>query len=306
MKAKALGFLVLGEQEINPVTSSDKDSKTFADNGRGVSGLFRAVSVFRHRMTLHPSGVGPTLLHDELEFKAGVLTPLLWVSFAVFWWWRHRKLRLLAPTWHSHTTAQWESRYASKQMWSGQPNSTLQTLGDTTTRGSALDVGAGEGADALWLAEHGWDVTALDASPSALMRGEKERASRVRADGKPRLIRWIASDVVTDDFPHAPRGYDLVVSHFLHMPQADRLIVWKKMIKSVAPGGTLLIVGHSASDLKVGVRRPPEELMFAGSEIRALIPSSWSKVSARSVSRLVTGPEGTDVAVSDVVFLATR
>lgn len=306
VKAKALGFLVLGEQEINPVTSVEGDTKTFADNGRGISGLFRAVSVFQHRMTLRPSGVGPTLLHDELTFKAGPLTPVLWVSFAVFWWWRHRELRRLAPTWHSHTTAQWESRYESKQMWSGKPNPTLQAVLDKGASGAALEVGAGEGADALWLAEQGWDVTALDASPTALVRGEKERASRVRVDGKARLIRWVASDAVADDFPHAPRGFDLVVSHFLHMPKADRVIVWKKMIKAVAPGGRLLIVGHSASDLKAGVRRPPEELMFDGSEIRSLIPSSWSKVSSRTVSRTVTGPDGTDITVSDVVFLATR
>ena len=305
VKAKAFFFFPLGTQEINPVTSSEADAKTFADNGRGLSGLLGAVTTFRHQMTLRPSGVGPTLLVDQLEFKAGILTPLLWVSFSAFWWWRHRKLRALAPTWHSHTTAQWEERYRSKALWSGNVNPTLIDSVAGLTPGSALEVGAGEGADALWLASQGWDVTALDASPGALVRAEKERSRLVKSDGKPRLVRFVASDAVTDDFPHNPRGFDLVVAHFLHMPESDRLIVWKKMIKAVAPGGTLLIVGHSASDAKSGVRRPPAELMFEGSEIRTLIPSSWSKVSVTTRQRTTTA-SGEDKTVADVIVRATR
>lgn len=305
VKAKAFGFFPLGVQEINPLTVTDHDERTFMDNGKGLSGLLGAVTTFRHTMTLRPSGVGPTLLEDELEFQAGLLTPLLWLSFSAFWWWRHQKLRNLAPTWHSHTTAQWEERYRGKAVWSGKPNSTLVESVQGLTPGAALDVGTGEGADALWLASQGWTVTAVDASPSALMRAEKEREKISRADGLTRLIRWVASDAVTDDFPYNPQGFDLVVAHFLHMPKPDRLIVWKKMIKSVAPGGTLLVVGHRASDAKTGVRRPPAELMFEGSELRTLIPSSWSKVSVTSRERTITSGDA-EHTVSDVVVRATR
>ena len=306
VRAYALGLIPLGTQEINPDTESGPDHKTFRDNGKGLSGALGLVSLFRHTMTLRPSGTGPTLLHDQLEFRAGVLTPLLWISFRIFWGWRHFRIRRLAPSWHSATTEAWESRYRQKPVWSGEVNTTLPPIVQGLTPGHALEVGCGEGADALWLAERGWDVTALDASPSALMRGEDERRSRVRADGTPRLIRWVAQDCVIDDLPARQGGFDLVTAHFLHMPRGDRGIVWQKLVDRVAPGGTLIVVGHSPSDASRGVRRPPAEMTFDAKELRALIPSSWSSVNVSTIRRTQQTPEGSTVDVADIVLVATR
>lgn len=305
VRVKALGLVSLGTQEINPATRSEGMSRTFMDNGRGLTGMLAQVTRFRHTMTLRPSGVGPTILEDELDFEAGWLTPFMGLGFRLFWWWRHRKMKRLAPGWHNETTRMWDARY-STAMWSGRVNETLSATLASRTPGTALDVGCGEGADALWLAEQGFEVTAVDASPRALARGERERASRVREDGRPRAIRWIASDVLEDSLPTPPDHYDLVSAHFVHIPSADRQVLWQKLVDAVAPGGMLLIVGHSLEDLDAGLRRPPAELMFSEQELMSALPSSWTRREVSLYERKQTTPEGTTVVARDIVALAIR
>lgn len=303
VEARAFGFLPLGQQEINPISTETRTSKTFTDKGRGLSGPLGMVTTFHHQMTLEPSGTGHTLLRDELEFDAGWANPLLWVSFRFFWWWRHRRMLALAPSWLNPIAAQWDKRYRDK-LWSGTVNPTLVSAIENLPPGRALDVGAGEGADALWLAEKGCDVTAVDASPLALQRGEAQRVALVATDKKPRRVRWIAEDVLNEPLPEGP--YDLVTAHFLHLPAPERKKLWKKLLLAVAPGGSLLIVGHALSDVATGVGRPPAELMFSEKELRSLIPQSWSKVTVSNIQREQPGPEGTPIGVTDIVLFATR
>jgi SAM-dependent methyltransferase len=305
VRVKALGVLSLGTQEINPVTGSEGMARTFCDNGRGLTGALAQVTRFRHTMTLRPSGVGPTILEDELDFDAGVLTPFMGLGFRVFWWWRHRMMKRLAPGWQGETTRMWESRYGSA-MWSGRVNETLSTALASIQPGTALDVGCGEGADALWLAEHGFEVTAVDASPKALARGESERASRVANDGRSRAVRWVAADVVRDPLPTPPDQYDLVTAHFVHIPRADREVLWKKLVGAVSRGGTLLIVGHAAEDLDTGLGRPPADLMFDSAELMAALPPSWSTREVTMYQREQTTPEGKTVVARDIVARGSR
>ena len=307
VRARAFGLLSLGSQEINPVMTEDGDVKTFVDRGRGLSGPLGVMKHFHHTMTLRPSGRGPTLLVDELEWDAGVLSPLFYVGFRFFWWWRHRMMTKLVPTWQNPQTALWEKRYSATAMWSGQVNKTLEhVVSDLGATGSALDVGAGEGADALWLAEQGFDTTAVDASPAALRRAEKERVARVTKDHKPRIIRFVASNVVTDPFPHRNGGYSLVTSQFLHLPKPDRTVLWNKLVEATAPGGTLIIIAHSVKDLDSGVRRPPRELLCDDQELLAAIPTDWSSKKVSEVSRTQTLHNGDEVHVSDIVLVAQR
>jgi len=306
VRALALGFIPMGHQEINPVSTSSADLREFVDNGRGLSGMLGLVTTFRHQMTLRPSGRGTTTLHDQLEFTAGVITPALWLGFRLFWWWRHLRMRSLVPQWHNLTTALWESRYQKNKLWTGSLNPTLTSALAQITPGTALDVGAGEGADALWLAEHGFDVTALDASPSALMRGEAERIQRVKRDGQPRSIRWIASDLLVEDLPASPKKYDLVIAHFVHLPEPERKLLWRTLTRAVAPGGTLVIVGHTPKDLSSGIPRPPAELMFGAAELRAAIPSSWKTVRVEETTRPHSSSGGTPAVVTDITLVATR
>lgn len=162
----------------------------------------------------------------------------------------------------------WDAKYeGSRRVWSGKPNQRLvEQVGDLTP-GRALDVGCGEGADAIWLAQHGWDVTAVDVSTVALDR-TAEHAIEAGVDDH---IEVGVHDVMADS-PHLKRrGYDLVAVHFLHVPRRDFNRVYRHIAAAVAPGGRLLVVAHHPDDVETGVRPshgpgllfPPEQLVGA-------------------------------------------
>lgn len=134
--------------------------------------------------------------------------------------------------------ASWDQRYSSQeQLWSGQPNSALVTETRGLHPGRALDVGCGEGADALWLAEQGWDVTALDVSQVALDRA----AGHARAAG--RQVRWLAAALVEAALP--PGSFDLVSAQYPALRRTAAHDAELALLSAVAPGGTLLVVHHA-------------------------------------------------------------
>ncbi|MFP5322316.1 MAG: FAD-dependent oxidoreductase [Acidimicrobiia bacterium] len=137
----------------------------------------------------------------------------------------------------------WDRRYADvgDRLWSGQPNPALVTEAADLPPGTALDVGCGEGADALWLAEQGWDVTAVDISAVAVERG------RQVAEGAGLDVRWSAVDILTDPLPASPAGggYDLVSAQYPAFPQTPGDDAIRALLDAVAPGGTLLVVHHA-------------------------------------------------------------
>jgi|GEM_PF-152820 hypothetical protein len=306
VKAFALGVIPMGTQEINPHTSEEGMARTFQDRGRGLSGTLASVRSFHHTMTVEPTGVGPTTLRDELEFDAGILTPVLWVGFRLFWWWRHTTMRKLSPSWRSERGAEWDARYQGASLWSGKVNTTLEAIATPLTPGTALDIGAGEGGDALWLAEHGWQVNATDISVVALERGETERQKRVTGDHLPRMVTWFALDAAQEPLPSPPKKYDLVLSFFSHFEETTRHAVWAAMADQVAPGGLLVIVGHSPEDLLVGVRRPPENLLFDDAELLEHLAGHFAEVEVKSWPRTQKTSDGTEVPVADIVAIARR
>ena len=135
--------------------------------------------------------------------------------------------------------ASWEDRYRdAPALWSGRVNPPLveQTAG--LTPGRALDVGCGEGGDVLWLAGQGWHATGLDWSAVALGRAAEHAAAAGLTD----RVQWVQGDV--DSWRPPTAAFDLVTAHFLH-PTADQLpAVVTRLATAVAPGGTLLWVGH--------------------------------------------------------------
>ncbi|WP_348652184.1 class I SAM-dependent methyltransferase [Streptomyces sp. 71268] len=134
----------------------------------------------------------------------------------------------------------WEARYrAGERLFSGEPNDALRTEVADLPPGRALDLGCGEGGDAIWLAQRGWRVTAVDVSPTALLRG----ARNARAAGVGDLVDWHRHDLARS-FPTGT--FDLVSAHFLHSPvELPRGQILRTAAAAVAPGGTLLIVGHA-------------------------------------------------------------
>ena len=146
----------------------------------------------------------------------------------------------------SANQADWDHRYGGDQMWSGNPNGTLVHEVDGLIPGRALDVGAGEGGDALWLAEQGWDVTASDISPLALGRLAAEAERRgARVDCR-------HADANALD-PFEQGAFDLVSAQYASIPRTpdDRAV--RNLLNAVVPGGTLLVVSHDLEPMRTPV-----------------------------------------------------
>ena len=134
----------------------------------------------------------------------------------------------------------WDNRYAqSEQVWSGNPNDVLVQEISGSDPGRALDLGCGEGADAVWLAQQGWRVTAVDISRVALDRAARHAVAAGVAD----RIDWQQHDL-GNSFPAGV--FDLVSAQFLHS-RGDwpRERILRTAASAVAPGGVLLVVGHA-------------------------------------------------------------
>lgn len=198
----------------------------------------------------------------------------------------------------------WDERYRSHPtLWSGKPNPHLVGEVEDLIPGTALDVGCGEGADAIWLAERRWRVTAVDLSPVALERAAAQagRAGQQVAE----RITWGRVDI-TDWEP--PARYDLVSAQYLHLRLEPRQALFDHLADAVAPGGTLLIVGHHPSDLETTMPRPSDpELFFTGDDIAGrLDPGEWVVLTNTAAGRAVTDPEGRQVTIHDAVLRAQR
>jgi len=199
----------------------------------------------------------------------------------------------------------WDARYSSAHsLWSGNPNRQLVTEAAGLEPGTALDAGAGEGADAIWLAERGWQVTAVDVSGVALGRAAEHAAKA--GDEVAARIRWQREDL--REWIPPERAYDLVTSQYLHLPGALRHTFFTGLAAAVRDGGTLLIVGHHPMDLDTTLQRPNyPELMFTGDELAGdLGGDGWEIVTNVAAEREATDPDGRPVTAHDTVFRARR
>ena len=196
----------------------------------------------------------------------------------------------------------WDERYRSADaIWSGDPNPQLVTEVAGLAVGTALDVGCGEGADAVWLAERGWHVTAIDISGVAL---ERARAAAANA-GVTDRIEWRHGDIATWTPEHS---YDLVSAQFIQIAPPLRDTVFRKIAAAVGIGGTLLVVGHHPSDLNTTVRRPRMPgVLYSAEEIAGLLdPQLWETLVQTARPREVTDANGAPATVHDAVLRSKR
>ncbi|PWI42145.1 bifunctional NAD(P)/FAD-dependent oxidoreductase/class I SAM-dependent methyltransferase [Streptomyces sp. ICBB 8177] len=214
---------------------------------------------------------------------------------------------LRAAARRSGEEADWDHRYAGPdRAWSGNPNGTLVREVTALAPGRALDVGTGEGADALWLAEHGWKVTATDISGNAL--------ARVRAEAERRgltvdLVRGDANDPA----PFGTETFDLVSLQYGSFKRTPDQRGLRSLLAAVAPGGTLLVVHHDVTPLREPVdvaaqtRMYDPEAFIGIDEIAAALtadPGTWH-VETHETRERPPGAASTH-HVSDVVLRATR
>jgi SAM-dependent methyltransferase len=198
----------------------------------------------------------------------------------------------------------WDERYRSaRQIWSGDPNPQLVAEVAGRPPGRALDVGCGEGADAIWLARSGWAVVAADISSVALERAA--RHARAAGPAVSARIEWRQVDLLAS--PPEPGSFDLVSVQFMQLPPEPRTRLLTALMASIRDGGTLLVVGHHPSDLGTGVPRPPmPELFYSPDEIAALLGDSWAVEISEARPRPASTPDGVEVTVHDTVLTATR
>jgi predicted O-methyltransferase YrrM len=197
-----------------------------------------------------------------------------------------------------HGEQAWDERYRTKpEIWSGNPNAVLVTEVTGLRPGTALDAGAGEGGDAIWLASQGWTVTAADISSVALVRAS-EAAARLGLD-----IHWLHANLAKE---LVPGTYDLVTTHFLHIPKAEQEQLFRHLAAAVAPGGTLLVVGHDFSDMAKLPRPDLIEFGWTSAEVAAVLGDDWTIEASEARPRQATGPDGDEITINDAILRARR
>jgi len=177
---------------------------------------------------------------------------------------------------------EWDDRYAGRELvWTAEPNMFVVAELQDLAPGRALDVGAGEGRNAVWLASRGWQVTAVDFSAVGLAKGRRLAQNRGVA------VDWVLADV--RDYQPEPGCFQLVLIAYLQLREAELDGVLRRAATALAPGGVLLVVGHDLVNLTEGTGGPqdPAVLQTAGSITRSL--GDLTVVRAEQARRPVAG-----------------
>ncbi|MFJ9038506.1 class I SAM-dependent methyltransferase [Streptomyces sp. NPDC102406] len=196
--------------------------------------------------------------------------------------------------------AEWDGRYAERQqLWSGRPNGALLAEVAGLAPGRALDVGCGEGADAIWLARGGWDVTALEVSGVALERA----AGHARDAGV--AVRWVHAALADAALP--PASFDLVSAQYPALLRTPDAAAERALLGAVAPGGVLLLVHHAGMDTHEAHEESgfdPADYVWP-SMVAALLDEDWA-VEVDEVRPRVAPESGAGAHHADDVVLRVR
>jgi SAM-dependent methyltransferase len=189
---------------------------------------------------------------------------------------------------------EWNARYAGSELiWTAEPNRFLVAEVAGLPAGAAIDLAAGEGRNAVWLAEQGWDVTAVDFSDAALAKADQLAAARSVH------ITLVEADVT--EYVPTPGGFDLVLVAYLHLPEPARGAVIGRASAAVAEQGTLLVIGHDASNLTAGYGGPRDATVLATPAEIAAAVTGLEIQRAETVRRPVETPGGERVAIDQIV-----
>ncbi|MGW7217763.1 class I SAM-dependent methyltransferase [Streptomyces collinus] len=197
----------------------------------------------------------------------------------------------------------WDGVYAARPAADApRPNARLTETVSDLPPGQALDLGCGEGGDALWLASQGWHVIAVDISAVAVERLTALAGSQGLGD----RVNAVCHDLQAS-FPQG--GFDLVCAHYLHTPFGlDRSTVLRSAAHVLRPGGRLLVVDHGSTapwswNQDPDIRYPSPREVAAGI---GLDPETWTVERAEALHRVATGPDGRTAEVTDHVLLIHR
>ena len=139
----------------------------------------------------------------------------------------------------------WNARYAAAELlWTAEPNRRFASEVEDLAPGRALDLACGEGRNAVWLAERGWRTTGVDFSDVALAKAERLAASRGVE------VEWVLADVLEHELERG--AFELVAVLYLQLPHEQLAEVLHTSVGALAPGGTLVVLGHDTTNLTHG------------------------------------------------------
>jgi SAM-dependent methyltransferase len=176
---------------------------------------------------------------------------------------------------------QWNRRYAGTELlWPATPNRHLVGEVRGLAVGRALDLACGEGRNAVWLAEEGWEVTGVDFSDVALEK------ARELAEARGVEVAWVEADV--REYEPQPGAYDLVAVLFLHLREDERRAVYAHAAAALAPEGRLVVIGHDVLNLSEGVGGPRDpEVLYSPEDVLAELPAALEPEIVERVERSV-------------------
>lgn len=193
--------------------------------------------------------------------------------------------------------ADWNQRYAAEELiWTAKANRFLMEETTDLAPGSALDLATGEGRNAVWLAEQGWLVRAVDFSDVALAKARRLALARKVHEA----IEFREADLRTYalDF----HRFDLVALIYLQIPQAELLPILLRAARAVAPGGTFLLVGHDSENLSHGYGGPQRaDMLYTAEQVVAALGNELVIEKAGRVERPVETPDGIRIALDCLV-----
>lgn len=188
----------------------------------------------------------------------------------------------------------WDLKYAARDpLWPAEPNQfAVRELGDMAP-GRALDVAAGQGRNAVWLAERGWKVTAVDFSEAGLA------AARRLASDRGTEVQWVHADL--REYVPQRGGFELVLIAYLHLPHTDLAGVLHRATAALAPAGTILVIGHDLINLTEGTGGPQHPAVLYTPQMIAAELGGLQITRAQRVRRLVETEDGRREAIDTLV-----
>lgn len=187
----------------------------------------------------------------------------------------------------------WDLRYAESDLvWSATPNQFVAAELADLPPGRALDVATGEGRNALWLAELGWEVTAVDFSLAGLDKGRTLQTRHER--GRDLHVDWVHANVL--EYDPGPVTYDLALIAYLQLPAAQRSHVVRRAFSALHEGGTLFLVAHDSTNLDQGTGGPQDaSVLYTAEDVLAdLGGERFQVLRAERVARELPPAEGAE------------
>ncbi len=188
----------------------------------------------------------------------------------------------------------WNARYAgSELLWTAEPNRRFASEVEGLEPGRALELACGEGRNAVWLAEQGWRTTGVDFSDVALSKAAQLAASRGVE------VEWVAADVL--EYEPERRAFDLVAVLYLQLPHDELVRALGAATEALAPGGTILVLGHDTTNLTEGHGGPRDaSVLFTPEDVVAEL-GDLTVERAEKVRRAVPLDDGEATAVDAFV-----